>query len=278
MFSYRHAFHAGNYADVLKHTLLIQVLSYLVEKPKPIVYFDTHAGAGRYDLSSAQAKKTSEYLQGVQTLWDCKGELPSALQDYVQCLKQWNTTSLRIYPGSPSIAKQILRSTDRMVLCEMHSTDFVHLHKLFKDHNNVETCPEDGYQKVIASLPPLERRGCILMDPSYEVKDEYQWVVAGLSKMLRRFATGTYILWYPLAHEQLTRRMIKAVVGTGVRRIHQFEIGMSKEHQLPGMTGAGLLVINPPWQLAAKMQDAMPVLTQFLGGDAYWLSEELVGE
>lgn len=278
MLSYRHGFHAGNYADVLKHTVLIQILSYLVEKAKPVVYLDTHAGAGRYDLNSAQANKIAEYQQGVQALWALTTDLPPALGDYIRCLKQWNDVKLRYYPGSPVIARHLLRSTDRMVLCEKHSTDFIHLDKLFRGQSNVECVQEDGYQKAVAFLPPIEKRGCILIDPSYEVKEEYLWVVEGLTKMLRRFSTGVYVLWYPLAQEPLTRKMIKKIVATGVRRIHQFELGITQNHQLPGMTGTGVLVINPPWNLNSKMEEALPLLSGLLGESAYHLSKELVGE
>lgn len=277
MLSYRHAFHAGNYADVLKHCVLIDILSYMVLKDKPLCYLDTHAGAGMYHLGSKEAVKTSEFEQGVMALLQIES-LPQSLQLYRQQIEAVNHGEIRKYPGSPTIAQNLLRPYDRLLLCEMHPADSRLLQKQFGKVRNASCFEEDGYQKSLALLPPPERRGVVLIDPSYEVKDEYQWVVDYLKQMVRRFATGVYAIWYPIADEDRSRRMIQKIKTSGIPHIQQFELGLTDNHKAPGMTGTGMLVVNPPWNLKAHLSESLPVMAAALGPTAYWRIDDLVEE
>ena len=195
MLSYRHAFHAGNHADVLKHLILLQIAEYMGEKPAPFWIIDTHAGAGRYALESPHATKLGEYLDGIGRLWDKKG-LPPAAVDYVEFVKILNPDGvLRHYPGSPWLASQSLRAGDRLRLYELHSTDVKLLQECFKGAGRQVTITEgDGFAGLKALLPPPPRRALVLIDPSYETRDDYTAVVKGLQEALKRFATGTYAL------------------------------------------------------------------------------------
>lgn len=278
MLSYRHAYHAGNYADVLKHLVLVQVLQYLTLKDKPLCYVDTHSGAGRYKLSSKEAAKTREYQQGIADLWTV-AQVPAAVASYVQCIKQANPTpELRIYPGSCLIAAQILRPYDRLILSELHPAEARLLHTTFAKYANVHCYSEDGFHKGVASVPPAERRGVMLVDPSYEVKTEYQRVVEHLQQCHRRFSTGTYLLWYPVADPVRTERMLKAIRNSGIKRIDLYELGVDREHRKKGMTGAGMVVINPTFGLREAMAQALPFLCQRLGADAYYKVDEWVSQ
>ena len=199
MLSYRHAFHAGNHADVLKHLILLQIAEYMGEKPAPFWIIDTHAGAGRYALESAHASKLGEYRDGVGRLWDRKG-LPPAAVDYLEFVKMLNPDGqLRHYPGSPWLASQMLRESDRLRLYELHSTDVKLLQECFRGAGRQVTITAgDGFAGLKAILPPPTRRALVLIDPSYETRDDYANVVKGLQEALKRFATGTYALWYPM--------------------------------------------------------------------------------
>ena len=196
MLSYRHAFHAGNHADVLKHLILTQIAEYMGEKPAPFWIIDTHAGAGRYALESAHATKLGEYKDGIGRLWDAKG-LPPAVTDYVDLVRQLNPDGpLKHYPGSPWLARQLLREGDRLRVFEMHSTDIRLLQECFKGAGRAVTVSEgDGFAGLKALLPPPTRRALVLIDPSYETKSDYTSVIKGLQEALRRFPTGTSARW-----------------------------------------------------------------------------------
>ena len=278
MLSYRHEFHAGNYADVLKHAVLCQILAYMVKKNTPFLYLDTHAGAGVYDLGSDRANKTAEYRTGVAALLQHASPLPEALAPYIDYLKVLNPNGLKHYPGSPKLAQQWLRASDRMILCEKHPADFPVLQEALSRVKNVLCVQEDGFEKAFGSLPPKEKRGLVLIDPSYEVKAEYQWVADNLQKLLRRFATGVYAVWYPWAHQALTDHMINDIKQRMNRPLHRYEIGHTQDHSLQGMTGAGMLVVNPPWVLREAVAQVLPVLTEIMCPGGYWKCEVLVGE
>lgn len=277
MLSYRHAFHAGNYADVLKHCILVQILRYLVQKDKPLCYLDTHAGAGFYRLTGAEASKTAEFHHGIGALWHAT-TLPAALVDYRDCVRIACGGHLTSYPGSPWLAHHLLRATDRLVLCELHPADSKQLERTFAAYANVHCHSEDGWQKSLALTPPAERRGLVLIDPSYELKDEYIKVVEHLKQLHRKFATGIYAVWYPIADPARTETLLKRLRSSGIKRIHRFELGLTRDHLQPGMTGTGMIVVNPPWQLAEAMAPALQYLARHFGGNAYGEVEELVGE
>lgn len=277
MLSYRHAFHAGNYADVVKHTILVQILHYMLQKDKPLLYLDTHAGAGFYDLTSPEADKTGEYRKGIGLLWQTK-DLPAALADYRACVQVACGTHLTAYPGSPWFAQHLLRAEDRLVLCELHPADRKQLERTFSGSANVRCYAEDGWQKSNALTPPPERRGLVLIDPSYEIKEDYLKVVEQVKLLHRKFATGVYAVWYPIADAARTDGMMRKMRSSGVKRILRIELGLTRDHQQPGMTGTGMLVVNPPWNLAEIMRPALAWLAGRLGDSAYAEVDELVGE
>ncbi|MDD2725132.1 MAG: 23S rRNA (adenine(2030)-N(6))-methyltransferase RlmJ [Methylovulum sp.] len=267
MLSYRHAFHAGNFADVLKHTVLVQILRYLGQKDKAFCYVDTHAGPGDYVLTSEYALKNREFDNGIGRLWQ-RDDTPACVADYVQLAKQANAGGqLGHYPGSPRFAKILLRPQDRLFLYELHPTEQKILQKSLGGDKRATIIADDGLKHASGLLPPHERRGLVLIDPSYELKNDYESVVETLIKMHKRFATGTYALWYPVVSRRRTQALEHALHRSGIANMHLFELGVQEDSQAPGMTACGMLVINPPWTLPAEMQTTLPWLADTLGID-----------
>jgi 23S rRNA (adenine2030-N6)-methyltransferase len=267
MLSYRHGYHAGNYADVLKHAILLQVLKAMHKKDKAFVYVDTHAGAGAYSLEDEFAQKTGEYLDGVAKLWD-KKDLPLALQDYVNAVKVFNAEhdELTLYPGSPAFVDSELRPQDRMVLHELHGTDHELLSDYFAKDRQVKVIKGDGLTGLIAALPPLERRGVVLIDPSFEIKTDYQDVADTIIKAHKRFSTGVFMLWYPVVDRAQTEAMLSKLKNSGITKQLRLEQGIKADSNEFGMTAAGLWIINPPWQLDELAKDSLACLAKTLGG------------
>ena len=264
MLSYRHSFHAGNHADVLKHTVQSLIITALKEKEKPFLYLDTHAGAGRYLLSGEHAERTGEYLEGIARVWQ-QDDLPAELEPYISCVKALNRgPALRYYPGSPLIARHLLREDDKLELTELHSSDFPLLRSEFQKDSRARLARADGYQQLKAKLPPPSRRGLILIDPPYEMKSDYQAVVKGIQEGYRRFGTGVFALWYPVVLRQQIKRMVHDLEATGIRRILQIELAVRPDSDRFGMTGSGMIVINPPWKLEQQMRDLLPWLHRVL--------------
>ena len=264
MLSYRHSFHAGNHADVLKHTVQSLIIESLKEKEKPFLYLDTHAGAGRYQLSGEHAERTGEYLEGIARIWQ-RDDIPEELAAYMSVVNHFNRNeSLRYYPGSPLIARQLLREDDKLHLTELHPSDFPLLRSEFQKDDRTRVSRSDGYQQLKAQLPPLSRRGFILMDPPYELKTDYQDVVKGIQEGHKRFATGTYALWYPVVMRQQIKKMLRDLEATGIRRILQIELGVRPDSDQRGMTASGMIVINPPWKLEQQMNNVLPWLLKVL--------------
>lgn len=264
MLSYRHSFHAGNHADVLKHTVQSLIIEALKEKEKPFLYLDTHSGAGRYQLSSEHAEKTGEYLEGIARLWQ-RDDIPDALTSYLDAVRAFNRNGqLRYYPGSPLIARLLLRAQDKLHLTELHPSDYPLLRQEFQKDERARVLRDDGYQQLKAQLPPDSRRGLILIDPPYEMKTDYQDVVKGIQEGYKRFATGVYALWYPVVLRQQTKRMIRDLQETGIRRILQIELAVRPDSDQRGMTASGMIVINPPWKLEQHMRELLPWLHQAL--------------
>ena len=260
MLSYRHSFHAGNHADVLKHTVQSLIIESLKEKEKPFLYLDTHAGAGRYQLASEHAERTGEYLEGIARIWQ-QDDLPEELTPYITVLKHFNRSgTLRYYPGSPLIARQLLREQDTLQLTELHPSDYPLLRSEFQKDERATVARGDGYQQLKSKLPPPSRRGLILIDPPYEMKTDYQAVVQGISEGYKRFATGTYALWYPVVMRAHITRMLKELEATGIRRILQIELAVRPDSDQRGMTASGMIVVNPPWKLEQQMQNVLPWL------------------
>ncbi len=265
MLSYQHAYHAGNYADVLKHIVLIQSLKYLKAKDKPLCYIDTHAGSGDYKLNSNEAQKNQEFLGGIGSLWQ-RDDLPACVADYVNLVKNFNySEQLSHYPGSPLIASQLLGDNDRLFLYELHTAESRLLNDFIKKDKRIKDFRADGLKDSLGLLPPKENRGLILIDPSYEIKNEYQTVVDTLKAMHKRFATGCYCLWYPVVARKRNQYMERALQSSGIKNIQLFELGILPDSDEHGMTASGMIVINPPWTLLTDMQMVLPWLAKILG-------------
>ncbi|OTA19509.1 ribosomal RNA large subunit methyltransferase J [Xenorhabdus beddingii] len=280
MLSYRHSFHAGNHADVLKHTVQSLIIESLKTKEKPFLYLDTHSGAGRYQLSGEHAERTGEYLDGIARVWQ-RDDIPEELSAYINVVKTLNSHgSLRYYPGSPLIARHLLREYDELNLSELHSSDFPLLRTEFSRDNRTRVLRENGFQQLKSKLPPRSRRGFVLIDPSYELKSDYENVVHGIQEGYKRFATGTYALWYPVVLRQQIKRLVKNLKSTGIRNILQIELGVRPDSDQRGMTASGMIVINPPWKLEQQMKAVLPWLHQVLvpEGTGHTLVEWIVPE
>lgn len=282
MLSYRHAYHAGNFADVFKHIVLVLILEALRRKDKPFLYLDTHAGAGRYDLRGAMAAKNQEYAHGIGRLWNSPAP-PAAVAAYVDSIRALNPPSAalpRWYPGSSRIARHLLRPGDRMLLAEKHGADSALLRAEFSGDHQVRVYREDGYHLLKSKLPPREHRALVLIDPAYELRDEPERVFEGLQEGYRRMATGIFAAWYPVTLKVNADGLRNKLRDSGIRRILNTELCVHPRDNPLGMNGSGLLIINPPWQLDETIQELLPWLWRTLSpagqGDHFvqWLVEE----
>ena len=277
MLSYRHSFHAGNHADVLKHIVLIEILEHLIKKDSTFDYIDTHAGAGLYNLQSEHASKLQEYTQGIAKL--NREEFPE-LASYFAILSKHNSTeNLNFYPGSPLIAADFLRNKDRAWLYELHPKDAELLLKNTGQNNNIRVMRDDGFKGLLSLLPPVSRRGLVLIDPSYEIKTDYGKVFTILAEAHKKFPTGTYALWYPVIDRMTIDKLERKFIRSGIKKIQRFELGIAADQFGTGMSSSGMIVINPPWTLMDKMNAVLPKLVSAIGGvGAFYKCEELVGE
>nr|WP_315493780.1 23S rRNA (adenine(2030)-N(6))-methyltransferase RlmJ [uncultured Rhodoferax sp.] len=286
MFSYRHAFHAGNHADVLKHTVLLAVLRHMTQKDTALNVFDTHAGAGLYRLDGDYAKTSEEAAEGFLKLVATKPKQPfaPALQDYVDMVAGFNSTDhWSVYPGSPFIIQSLLRERDKLKLYELHPTDTKTLTAnvaQLEAGRQVAILREDGFEGLKKFLPPPSRRALVLCDPSYEVKNDYGRVLDMVADALLRFATGTYAVWYPIiprpeAHD-LPKRLKTMANKAGKSWLHAtLTVKSSKLTQdaqgevvRPGLPASGMFLINPPHTLKAQLKDALPQMVELLGQDS----------
>ncbi len=278
MLSYRHSFHAGNFADLLKHIVLTEILEHLIKKDKPFDYIDTHAGAGLYDLRSDTAEKLGEYSNGIGKL---KAQEWPSLASYFAAIDRCNPQGgLRFYPGSPMIANHFMRPQDRATLYELHPTDFKLLSRNTRENRRIKVLNQDSLAGLLSLLPPLSRRALVLMDPSYEMKSDYDQVFKVLKNAHKKFATGTYALWYPVVERHRIRKLEKLFINSGIRNIQRFELGLEADSQERGMTASGMLVINPPWTLFEHMNSLLPELVKALdeGNGAFYRCDILVAE
>jgi len=280
MLSYRHAFHAGNHADVLKHWVLLELLDYLNRKDKPYWIVDTHAGAGLYDLARGPAAKNAEYADGIGRLWG-RADLPAPLAAYLARIRDLNPSGrLALYPGSPFLALRLMRTADRLRLFELHGSDLDLLAGQLAEYfpgqeKRYAIARADGFLALKAVLPPPPRRGLVFMDPAYEDKRDYLRVLMAVKEGLARFATGTFCVWYPILP-----RGDAAQLPLKLRRLPVDWLDVSLTVQAPsgdgfGMHGSGLYVANPPWTLARTLRENLPALTGLLArdGTAAWRVE-----
>lgn len=269
--NYRHGFHAGNFADVLKHLVLCELLRLLTAKDKKLFVLDTHAGTGGYDLGGSLAGRTGEAEGGILRLWDAPRQgMPEVVARYLAAVAAYDRKfgggrqRPVHYPGSPRLIRAGLRPGDRFVACELHPQDVLALKREFAGDRAIEVREEDGYHAVRACLPPVERRGLVLIDPPFETTDEFERLQRALRHGLRRFATGCYAIWYPVKDEPAVARFLATLSGLKALSIELRVTGMA-----PGKLAAcGVAVINPPWKFEEAMRQAMPWLADMLGGAA----------
>lgn len=262
MSSYRHSFHAGNFADLIKHAVLVEVLEHLIKKDSPFDYIDTHAGAGLYDLRSPDSQKLQGYAEGVGKLDFNK--LPE-LAKYYQVIRSLNKfDAIDLYPGSPSIANFYLRRQDKGWLFELHPKDYDLLRNNFITKKNMRVHHKDGFDGLKALVPPASRRGLVLIDPSYEIKSECHLVIDRVIKAHKKFSNGIYAIWYPVVDRHSITKMEEELIKSGIRDIQQFELGISDDSIQRGMTSSGMIVINPPWGLFEKMSQLLPKIASII--------------
>jgi 23S rRNA (adenine2030-N6)-methyltransferase len=269
MLSYRHAFHAGNHADVLKHAVVIQLLRYLAQKDKAYWYIDTHAGAGVYSLKEGYATKNAEFESGIARLWE-SNDLPPVLADYVEEVAALNADGeLRYYPGSPYLAWRLLREQDRMRLFELHSTEIEVLRHNFRDAGRRAMLFDgDGFDGIKAILPPPPRRALVLIDPSYEDKRDYARTLNCVEESLKRFANGIYAVWYPQVARLESQRFpeqLKRLMDTNW--LHLTLTVSNPPTDGFGLYGSGMFILNPPYTLPKAMKETLPRLVEMLGQD-----------
>jgi 23S rRNA (adenine2030-N6)-methyltransferase len=273
MLSYRHAFHAGNHADVLKHYVLSVVLAYFNEKAAPYFYIDTHAGAGMYALRSEFTQKNAEFETGIARLIHAEN-LPQSLANYVALIQEFNQNNrLTLYPGSPKIADSLIRAKDKMRLFELHPNDYALLLQNFSNENGkldnaVKVNQQDGFAGLKACLPPPTKRSAVLIDPPYEQKEDYQRVVDCIQDSLKRFATGTFIVWYPLLQRPEPAQMLADLAKLNLKNWLNIQLTVQAPSAKGfGMHGSGMFIINPPYILPKLLNESMPILTNLLSLD-----------
>ena len=269
--NYRHAFHAGNFADVLKHVVLIMLVEHLKKKPAPFFFLDTHAGRGRYDLSQAESQKSGEYRDGIGRLLEVRpGDLPPDLANYVGLVREAagpGRSAITAYPGSPALVALLRRPGDRLVLVEMEPREADALRDLLGRQKQVSILEGDGYAALKAHLPPRENRGLVLIDPPYESDAEFDRVLEGLEVAHERWPTGTFCVWYPVTGRAGPTRFRREFERSGIRRVLGITLGVRPQDAQVGMGTSGLVVVNPPWQIDARLGDLLPELHRRLAPD-----------
>lgn len=272
--NYRHAFHAGNFADVLKHAILSLVIEHLKQKPAAFRVIDTHAGTGVYDLSGSEAQRTGEWQTGIGRLLggDLPDEIDDILRPYLDTVRAENQgndpqspSALIRYPGSPAIARRLLRRGDQLVANELHPGDTAALARHFAGDPQTKVLALDGWVALKALLPPKERRGLVLVDPPFEEPGEFHRLVDGLKEAQRRFETGTYLLWYPIKDPKRTRSFLGKLADLGFPKLAVAELLIRKPVNPELLNGSGLAILNPPFTLAKKLDVLLPFLARRLG-------------
>ena len=258
MLSYRHGYHAGNAADVLKHFILTYVLDYIKKKDKGFIFIDSHAGAGKYLISDPYMQKNKEYLQGIKKILQLKND-NIFLKKYLDLIKSINFNSeLKIYPGSCYLAARSLRPNDNLYFFELHPKEFLNLKKNFENDSRVIIENRDSYQRLNKLLPPKEKRAVILIDPSYELKDEYEKVSEMLSDCYKKFPLGVYIIWYPVLKNKKSEKFIFNVLKKKYKNLSHVE--MITDNSNNGMQGSGLFILNCPWSIENDIKKSLETI------------------
>jgi 23S rRNA (adenine2030-N6)-methyltransferase len=261
--NYRHGYHAGNFADIVKHVALVQILLHLQKKDTPFAVIDSHAGRGIYDLAGDAARRTGEAANGIERLRGLKGL--EALERYLALVEE---SGDRLYPGSPLIAAKMLRPQDRLAAIEKHPEEAAALERVLGPYRKARAEEGDGYARLLALLPPPERRGVVLIDPPFEAPDEFEAAAEAVKSAVRRFATGIYLIWYPVKSAAAARAFCGEVLASGVAKALNIEIAVDAEEGK--LARAGLLVLNPPFGFDSDMTDILGVIAPRLpGGKAH---------
>ena len=276
--NYRHVYHAGNFADVLKHVVLIALIEALKTKQTPFAVLDTHAGAGRYSLASEEALKTGEFRDGVMRLLSAE-RLPTLVHAYLNLVRSQNSS--QTYPGSPLIAAQLLRDSDRLMLCEVQDAEVASLRQLFARDARVAVHQRDGYQAMSALLPPPEKRGLVLIDPPFEAQEqEFRIIEDALAAAHKRFANGVYAVWYPIKLRQSVLPFHRWLKESGMRKVLVAEICVHPDNSALRLNGCGMAIVNAPYKLDRTLAEILPTLATTLAQSRYaqfkleWLVED----
>lgn len=264
--NYRHAFHAGNFADVFKHSILIGLIESLKAKQTPFAFMDTHAGRGRYQLDSSEATRTGESTDGIQRLL-AVSKAPALVHVYVNLVRSLNAANeeLSCYPGSPLIASLLMRDMDRGTLCELQPEECTALKSLFRGDSRFSIHERDGYAAMNALLPPRERRGLVLIDPPFEAQDdEFRIIEKALADACKRWPTGIYAVWYPIKLRQQVQPFHRWLSKSGFGKVLVAELLLHPDNSALRLNGCGMAIINPPWKLDRQLEELLPALQELL--------------
>lgn len=276
MLSYQHPYHAGNHADCHKHALLCLLLNKLKEKETPFCYMDTHSGRGLYDLTSLEASKLREFNTGITKLWPHQ-TWPNALKEYRATIDKLNSNGdLRFYSGSPYLAHELMRAGDQLRLYELHPQEFAALEQNMQIFENVTCMNADGWHGLEMPSAPPENRGIVLIDSSFELKEDYTLMAHRLEHAVKKWRNGIYVVWYPLLPSGGHQLMLDTISGSTLRKVLVSEIEFFEINTQKGMYGSGMLIVNPPWQIEEQITDVMDWMTPLIGQshECYWLIPE----
>lgn len=285
--NYRHAFHAGNFADVFKHIFLVRILEYLKRKDTPLRFIDTHAGIGSYNLAGDEAQRTGEWQSGIAKLLavPCPPDIAPLLEPYLDIIRDGlpgiaNGAGPGVYPGSPALAQSLLRRQDKMIFCELHSADVQKLIRHCGRDRRIKVIEIDGYTGLRAYVPPVERRGLVLIDPPFEKTDEFATLARNLVEAWEKWPTGTYCIWYPVKNDTAIELFFDTLNARGIPDILRLELAVRQPEANSGLNSSGLAIINPPYVLADEAQQILPFLQETLAQDsaAGWRIEHITSE
>lgn len=265
--NYHHAFHAGSFADVLKHAVLCRILMHLREKPAPFRVIDTHAGAGIYNLAGEEAERGGEWHDGIARLMAAPlaADLAALLAPYLDVIGALNERgTLRLYPGSPALVRAWLRTADRLIACELEPNAATSLAFNLRGDPRIKTLEIDGWAALAAHLPPVERRGLVLIDPPFERDDDFRRLGQSLATGQRKWATGIYVLWYPVKNRAGPDALAKSIRRLGIGKVLRAELLVAPLSDITRLNGCGMILVNPPWRLEAELSALLPALSAIL--------------